>query len=118
MHVTHFNKAQADDFLRKYLQKNIEVLDLSYDSEDNQFYVWLRSGKLFRKVNTDWQFRLNNDISSALFGHVHVGLCFGSYTMPGYDKRFDIYECSPELLEKANKIVYKEVQDWLKASPI
>ena len=119
-HVTQLNKEQADDFLRKYLQDNIKIVDFTYydDEGDDIYFVTLVSGKLFHKVETHWQFRPVNLISSAVFGSVHVGLCFGEYRMPDVSKRFDIYECSPELLKKANEIVWKHIEKWKKVSPV
>lgn len=119
-HVTTLNIEQADDFLKKYLQDNIKVVDFSYydDEGDDIYFITLRSGKMFHKVETNWQFRPVNFLSSALFGKVHVGLCFGHYEMPEVNKRFDIYEHSPGLLDKANEVVVNYIDKWQKKSPV
>ena len=107
VNVIRLNEQQANDFLRKYLQKNIKVVDFTKDSDDNEYFVTLRSGKLFNKIETNWQYR------------DYIGsLCFGEYEMKTANKRFDIYNCDKSLLEKANKVVRDYIEKWEKISPI
>lgn len=106
--VIKLNDQQADDFLRKYMQNNISVVDFSYDDEDDIFFITLKSGKLFRKVYTEWQYR------GPFFG----GLCFGRYQMEGTGKRFDIDYPNSELIAKATKVVEKFIDEWNKISPV
>ena len=112
--VTDFNAEEANDFIKKYMQDNIHVIDISRDEEDGIYFVTLRSGKLFRRRTTHWQFRPSNQLTSKMYGNVHVGLCFGSYDVPFTNKRYDFYEFDSKLMAKANNVAWKKIlKKWL-----
>jgi hypothetical protein len=102
--VINLNEDQAKDFLKKYMQDNISVVNLSYDDEDGIYFVELKSGKLFNRIHTHWQWR--------------GFLCFGSYEMPMAGKRFDIAYPDKELIEKASIVVKDYIDKWNKISPV
>jgi len=99
------NIDQADDFLRKYLQDNIVITNLSYFDEDGIYFLKINSGKE-KKITTEWQYRPG------------LGLCFGRYTMLAENKAFDVYYHSKELLDKANEIAAEYIDRWNKVSPV
>lgn len=104
--VTTLNPNQANDFIKKYMQDNIKIIDFSKDDEDGIYFVKLSTGKLINKKITSWQFRPG------------IGLCFGEHVVEGTTKRFDFYQFDSSLLTKANDIVWKYICDWEKISPV
>lgn len=104
--VITLNPEQANDFIKKYLQKNIKIIDFTKDDEDDIYFVTLLSGKLFKKKITSWQYRPG------------FGLCFGEHVMEGTNKRFDFYQFDSSLLNKANNIVWKYICEWESISPV
>lgn len=116
MKVTTFSKEQANDFIKKWMQNRIVVDKITKDDEDNIYFVTLLSGSIFNKVKTFWQFRPSCLLTDMLFNSKRVGLCFGE--VYDGDQRFDFYTFDNSLLEKANKIVAKEIIKWEKKSPI
>ncbi len=141
MNVIHLNKEQAEDFIKKYMQNNITVTHISNDYEDGIYFVTLSTsdeGKIKEKVKksffgiikricrnivhrtyvTTWQYRPYNFLSSALFGQVHIGLCFGEYVVPGTNNRLDFYEFDRSLLLKANEVVKQKISEWETKSPV
>lgn len=116
MKVTTFSKDQANDFIKKWMQNRIVVDEITKDDENNIYFVTLRTGSLFNKVKTFWQFRPSISVTDMLFNSNHTGLCFGE--VYDGDQRFDFYTFDNTLLEKANNIVSKEIIKWEKKSPI
>jgi len=105
--VVTLNTKQADDFLKKYFQDKVYVLDISKDDEDGIYFVKLLSGKgFFGKIYTSWQYRPG------------IGLCFGEHRVRGTNKRFDIYKHTDGLLDHANEIVRKKITKWNSESPV
>lgn len=115
--VTHLNKDQADNFIRKHMQDNIKVVNISKDDEDEIYFVMIKSGKLFHKVETSWQYRPTLSFTDQLLGSNYIGLCFGSFNVPFTNKRLDFYEFNQNLLQKANNVVWNEIQKWEAKSP-
>ena len=118
MNVTTMNKQQADEFLKKYLQDNITVERIAKDDEDGIYFVDLKSGPLFKRIKTSWQFRPTISFTDQLLGSRNLGLCFGSHTMPGTNKRFDVYEHTDELLTKASRVTWQAIRKWEGMNPI
>ena len=67
--VITLNPNQANDFIKKYMQDNIKVIDFSKDDENGIYFVTLRTGKWLNKKITSWQFRPG------------IGLCFGEHVV-------------------------------------
>ena len=104
--VITLNPNQANDFIKKYMQDNIKVIDFSKDDENGIYFVTLRTGKWLKKKITSWQFRPG------------IGLCFGEHVVEGTNKGFDFYQFDSSLIAKANDIVWKYICDWEKISPV
>ena len=104
--VITLNPNQANDFIKKYMQDHIKIINFSKDDEHGIYFVTFSTGKLIDKKITSWQFRTG------------IGLCFGEHIVEGTNKRFDFYEFDSSLLAKANDIVWKYICDWEKISPV
>ena len=112
-----FSKEQANDFIKKWMQNRIIVDRIAKDDEDGIYFVTLRSGSLFKKIKTSWQFRPSCSLTDMLLGSNHTGLCFGRVIDSKY-QTFDFYDYDDTLLEKANKVVAQKIIEWEKKSPI
>jgi hypothetical protein len=115
--TTILNRDQANDFIQKHIQKNIKVLDITKDYEDDIYFIKLSSGSLFNKIETSWQFRPTLTWTDQLLGSHNLGLCFGEFPVPGTNKRLDFYEFDQEYMIKANDIVWEAIQKWEAKSP-
>ena len=63
--VIILNPNQANDFIKKYMQDHIKIINFSKDDEHGIYFVTFSTGKLIDKKITSWQFRHG------------IGLCFG-----------------------------------------
>jgi len=111
------SKEQANDFIKKWMQKRIIVCDISKNNEDNIYFVTLYSGSFFKKIRTSWQFRPSCSLTDMLLGSNHTGLCFGNVVDYNYNQ-YKLYDFDDALLEKANKVVAQKIIEWEKKSPI
>lgn len=98
------------------MQNKIVVDKITKGDDTDIYFVILLSGSIFNKVKTFWQFSPSCSLTDMLFNSKYVGLCFGE--VYDGDQRFDIYAFDNSLLEKANKVVAKEIIKWKKKTPI
>lgn len=109
------SKEKANEFLSKWFQNHISVTDI--DRSDSIYFVELKTGSMFKRVETSWQYRISNELTSALYNHEHIGLCFGEYYKMKDDywyNRYDFYEFDSQLLNKANLVVIDKIIKWEK----
>lgn len=104
--VIELNKEQGNDFIRKHMQNNIEVIDI--ERETVIYKVKIRSGKWWdRKEVTIWNYAPKAGT-----------LAHGRYTEPCSGKEYTIELFDDDVIAKANAEVKKFVENWEKVSPV
>lgn len=104
--VVELNKEQGNDFIRKHMQNNIEVIDI--ERETAIYRIKIRSGKWWdRKEVTVWNYAPKQG-----------RLAYGQYTDPCNGKQYTINNFDEDVMEKANEAVKKFVEKWETTSPV